>query len=220
MRILLTGLLASTLMIGSFFLWGGDFELLFSENGVPKTLGPNGWLLVVGLLMLDVFLPVPATAALAALGMTYGPWLGGIYGCLGTFLAGFLGYGLCRLANERVAHFLVGDLGMAMGKRFFARSGAWAIALSRWTILLPELLSCFAGLVRMPAKTYFAALVCGIVPMSFAYAWIGSINAAQENPLLALGLSAAIPVLLWALVSRCIRRKDSLEEKAPFQNHK
>ena len=220
MRILLTGLAASALMIGSFLVWGGDFELLFAENGVPKTLGPNGWLLVVGLLMLDVFLPVPATAALAALGMTYGPWLGGLYGCLGTFLAGCLGYGLCRLANERVAHFLVGDLGMAMGKRFFARSGAWAIALSRWTILLPELLSCFAGLVRMPAKTYFAALVCGIVPMSFAYAWIGSINAAQENPLLALGLSAAIPVLLWALVSRCIRRKDSLEEKAPFQNHK
>ena len=220
MRILLTGLLASALMIGSFFLWGGDFGLLFSENGVPKTLGPNGWLLVVGLLMLDVFLPVPATAALAALGMTYGPWLGGIYGCLGTFLAGCLGYGLCRLANERVARFLVGDLGMAMGKRFFARSGTWAIALSRWTILLPELLSCFAGLVRMPAKTYFAALVCGVVPMSFAYAWIGSTETAQKNPLLALGLSAAVPVLLWAVVSRCIRSKGSLEEKTLLKNHK
>ena len=67
MRILVTGLLASALMIGSFLLWGGNFELLFAENGVPKTLGPNGWLLVVSLLMLDVFLPVPATAALAAL---------------------------------------------------------------------------------------------------------------------------------------------------------
>ena len=209
MRILLTGLLASAIMIGSFLLWGGEFELLFSENGVPKTLGPTGWLLVVGLLMLDVFPPVPATAALAALGMTYGPWLGGLYGCLGTFLAGALGYGLCRLANDRIARFLVGDLGMAMGKRFITRSGAWAIALSRWTILLPELLSCFAGLVRMPAKTYFAALLCGIIPMSFAYAWLGSTETAQENPLLALGLSAAVPVLLWAAVSRCFRRKDA-----------
>ena len=209
MRILLTGLLASTLMIGSFFLWGGDFELLFSENGVPKTLGANGWLLVIGLLMLDVFLPVPATAALAALGMTYGPWLGGLYGCLGTFLAGSLGYGICRLANERVARFLAGETGMAMGKKFFKKSGAWAIALSRWTILLPELLSCFAGLVRMPAKTYFTALACGVVPMSFAYAWIGSTDAAQKNPLLALGLSAAIPVLLWAVASRFIVHKES-----------
>ena len=48
MRILLTGLLASAIMIGSFLLWGGEFELLFSENGVPKPLGPSGWLLVVG----------------------------------------------------------------------------------------------------------------------------------------------------------------------------
>ncbi|MBT5908582.1 MAG: VTT domain-containing protein [Opitutae bacterium] len=209
MRILLTGLVASILMIGSFFLWGGDLELLFAENGVPKTLGPNGWLLVVGLLALDVFLPVPATAALAALGMTYGPWLGGLYGCLGTFLAGSLGYGICRLANERVARFLAGETGMAMGKKFFKRSGAWAIALSRWTILLPELLSCFAGLARMPAKTYFTALACGVVPMSFAYAWIGSTDAAQKNPLLALGLSAAIPVLLWAVASRFIVHKES-----------
>ena len=210
MRILVTGLLASALMIGSFLLWGGDFELLFAEkDGVPKALGQHGWLLVVGLLVLDVFLPVPATAALAALGMTYGPWLGGLYGCLGTFLAGSLGYGLCRLAKERVALFLVGDTGMAMGKRFFSRSGAWAIALSRWTILLPELLSCFAGLVRMPAKTYFAALLCGVTPMCFAYAWLGSTEAAQENPLLVLGLSAAVPVLLWAVVSRCLPNKDT-----------
>ena len=209
MRILLTGLVASAIMIGSFLLWGGEFELLFTEEGVPKTLGPNGWLLVVGLLILDVFLPIPATAALATLGMTYGPWIGGLYGCLGTFLAGALGYGMCRLANERIARFLVGEAGLAMGKRLFRNSGAWAIALSRWTILLPELLSCFAGLVRMPAKTYFAALACGVVPMSFAYAWLGSTKTAQNNPLLALGLSAAVPVLLWAIVSRCFKPQDS-----------
>ena len=49
MRILVTGLIASALMIGSFLLWGGEFELLFEKDGVPKALGPNGWLLVVGL---------------------------------------------------------------------------------------------------------------------------------------------------------------------------
>jgi len=209
MRILVTGLIASALMIGSFLLWGGGLEQSFEKPDIKETLGPDGWLLVVGLLMLDIFLPVPATAALTALGMTYGPWLGGLYGCLGTFLAGTLGYGLGRLANERVVRFLIGDKGMAVGRRLFARHGAWAIAGSRWTILLPELLSCFAGLVRMPVKTYLAALVCGVVPMSLTYAWLGSLKITQEYQLLALGLSAAIPVLLWAVVSRCVRRKDS-----------
>ena len=72
----------------------------------------------------------------------------------------------------------------------------------------------------MPAKIYFPALLSGVIPMSFAYAWLGSTETAQKNPLLALGLSAAIPVLLWAVVSRCIRREDSLEEKAPLKNRK
>ena len=66
MRILLTGLLASAIMIGSFLLWGGDFEQRFADQDIKETLGPDGWLLVVGLLMLDVVLPVPATAALTA----------------------------------------------------------------------------------------------------------------------------------------------------------
>ncbi len=207
MRVLFSGLAASALMIGSFFLWGGNFETLFTSDGVPKALGPNGWLLVVGLLALDAFLPIPSTAAIAALGMTYGPLQGGAYGFIGLFLAGAVGYGTCRLANERVARFLAGETGLATGRRFFARSGPWAIALSRWTILLPELLSCFAGLVRMPPKIYFAALACGCLPTAFAYAWLGSTESAREHPLLALALSAAVPVLLWTLVRHFLPNK-------------
>ena len=86
---------------------------------------------------------------------------------------------------------------MKLGQRFFTNQGGWVIALSRWTILIPELLSCYAGLTRMPARQYFAALLCGCAPMSFTYTWLGSSDAAQENKLLALALSAAVPVILW-----------------------
>ena len=33
--------------------------------------------------------------------------------------------------------------------------------------------------------------------MSSTYAWLGSTDAAQENKLLALALSAAVPVIFW-----------------------
>ena len=196
LRVLITGLVATGLMLGAFFAWGGYFEGLFTEEAAAQP-GPWDWLFAVGLLTLDVFLPIPATAVLATLGMAYGPWLGGLIGTLGTFAAGTTGYGLCRVLNERTARFLVGEKGMEIGGKFFKQSGGWVIALSRWTILLPELLSCYAGLMRMPPRQYFAALFCGTLPMSFTYAWLGSTDAAQENKLLALGLSAAIPVLLW-----------------------
>ena len=196
LRVLITGLVATGLMLGAFFAWGGYFEGLFTEEAAAQP-GPWDWLFAVGLLTLDVFLPIPTTAVLATLGMAYGPWLGGLIGTLGTFAAGTTGYGLCRVLNERTARFLVGEKSMEIGGKFFEQSGGWVIALSRWTILLPELLSCYAGLMRMPPRQYFAALLCGTLPMSFTYAWLGSTDAAQENKLLALGLSAAIPVLLW-----------------------
>ena len=106
------------------------------------------------------------------------------------------GFGVAFL-NERAARFLVGERGMELGLQFFQRNGGWVIALSRWTILLPELLSCYAGLMRMAPKQYFAALLCGTLPMSFTYAWLGSTETAQDNKLLALAISAAVPVFLW-----------------------
>ena len=197
LRILVTGLIATALMLTAFFVWGGYFEELLTGDPTSAP-GRWDWLFVVGLLTLDVVLPIPATAVLASLGMAYGPLLGGAIGTLGTFVAGTTGFVLCRVLNERAARFLVGEQGMELGQRFFANQGGWVIALSRWTILLPELLSCYAGLMRMPARQYFAALLCGCAPMSFTYAWLGSTDAAQENKLLALALSAAVPVILWS----------------------
>ena len=217
-RILITGLIAAVLMLASFFAWGGYFEELLRGN-INSLPGRWDWLFVVGLLTLDVFLPIPATAVLASLGMAYGPWLGGAIGTLGTFTAGTTGYLLCRLLNEQAAKFLVGEKGMALGQQFFHRRGGWMIALSRWTILLPELLSCYAGLMRMAPRQYFAALLCGTMPMSFTYAWLGSTNTAQENKLLALIISAAVPVLLWGGWSWWNRNKNEREDTGPKTNH-
>ena len=167
---------------------------------------------MVGLLTLDVFLPIPATAVLTALGMAYGPWLGGVIGVLGTFCAGTTGYMLCRILNEKAARFLIGERGLELGRAFFARSGGWVIVISRWMIILPELLSCFAGLVRMPPREYFAALLCGVVPLSFTYSFVGSTSWAKEHPWLILVLSTVVPVALWAGRQRLFHRGKMSDE--------
>ena len=212
MRVFVTGLISAGLMVGAFRLWGGYFEELLTgqSNAVP---GQWDWLFVVGLLTLDVFLPIPATAVLASLGMAYGPWLGGAIGVLGTFCAGTTGYLLGRVLNEKAARFLIGERGLTFGREFFARSGGWVIVVSRWMIILPELLSCFAGLVRMPPREYFAALLCGVVPLSFTYSFLGSTTWAKEHPWLTLALSAAVPVGLWAGRQWVFRRENADSEE-------
>ena len=98
LRILVTGLIATALMLAAFFVWGGYFEELLTGDPTSAP-GRWDWLFVVGLLTLDVVLPIPATAVLASLGMAYGPLLGGAIGTLGTFAAGTTGFLPCAACS-------------------------------------------------------------------------------------------------------------------------
>ena len=54
-----------------------------------------------------------------------------------------------------------------------ANGGGWVVALSRALPILPEVISCTAGLVRMPFRKFTVALACGSAPMGFLFAAIG-----------------------------------------------
>jgi membrane protein DedA with SNARE-associated domain len=78
------------------------------------------------------------------------------------------------------------------------------VALSRWLPLFPEVLSCMAGLVAMPAWRFFGASACGSFPLGFAFAAIGATGG--ENVPLALALSAAVPAILYGAAALLWRR--------------
>lgn len=179
--------LALVLMI-PFLCWGDAFNQWFSgEAGVRwlRGWGAYGWLAVIALLVADVFLPIPATPVMSAAGYLYGTVTGGVVSAMGSFLAGLLAYGLCRQFGRGTAVWLAGEADLARADQLFRRSGPWLVALSRWMPLLPEVVSCLAGLTRMPFGPFALALGCGCVPMGFAYAAIGA--AGQGHP--------ALPVL-------------------------
>lgn len=198
MRLLWTAIGLAVLFCVPFLLWGEGFMQWFSGEAAVRWIhgwGRWGWLAAVALLMSDLFLPIPATAVMAACGFVYGPLVGGAISAAGSFCAGVLGYGLCRAFGQRAAHWLAGEEGLQAHESRFRRHGAWLVAASRWLPLLPEVVTCLAGLARMPVRTFLVALACGAAPMGFVYATIGSLG--QEQPGLALGLSILIPPLLW-----------------------
>jgi hypothetical protein len=59
------------------------------------------WALGIALIWLDVVLPVPQTAVIAALGIIYGTLLGALLGSLGLITGGLLGYGLMLTSARR-----------------------------------------------------------------------------------------------------------------------
>lgn len=206
MRLLRLFLILAVVVMIPFLLWGDRFEAWFTGDAAVawlRGLGPWGWLGGIGLLMADLFLPVPGTAVMSALGFLYGPWTGGAVSALGSFLSGSLAYGLTRWIHPRWAARLAGEEGLQKYHDLFARSGAWIVALSRWLPVLPEVVACLAGLSRMPARVFFIALACGSLPLGFAFAAIGA--AGQQNPALALALSALVPAGLIVFARRWLR---------------
>ncbi len=207
MRIVWTSLAIAAAFCLPFFFWGDAFVRWFTGDAALVWIrgwGAWGWLAVIGLLMSDLFLPLPATPVMAAAGYLYGPWIGGLVSAAGSVASGQLGYWLCRSFGRGLAARLAGEEQLDGHETFFRRRGPLLVAASRWLPLLPEVISCLAGLTRMPARTFSIALLCGSVPLGFVYAAIGA--AGQENPRLALGLSVLAPPLLWALVSPWVRR--------------
>lgn len=187
-------------------LWGGRWEDQFTFAGSVRWLesaGPWAWAAGILLLVGDLALPVPGTIVISALGYVYGTLLGGLIASAGLMAAGLLGYGLGRLFGEKFARRWLGERDYEKGRRLFARSGGWVVALSRALPILPEVISCTAGLVRMPFRRFTVALACGSVPMGFLFAAIG--KAGHETPGWAFGLSLMVPAVLWLVSSRIAR---------------
>ncbi|MEC8896343.1 MAG: VTT domain-containing protein [Planctomycetota bacterium] len=205
MRLLLTGLVFIAVLAVPFFVWGN----LFSEDVqvIQENIRDYGvWPGLAGIFLLvaDILLPIPATAVMAALGLIYGPLLGGVVAAAGSFLAGAVPYLCCRTLGRGAGEWIVGSKELERAERLFGRYGGWAVALSRWLPLLPEVVACFAGLVRMPGRKFFAALACGSIPMGFAFAAMGEMG--KDKPALTIVLSAVVPALLWLIVGRILTR--------------
>jgi uncharacterized membrane protein YdjX (TVP38/TMEM64 family) len=200
MRLALWCLGLAGLVLGTWLIWGGSWDAQFTLAGSVQSLeraGSWAWALGIFLLIVDLLLPVPSTIVISALGYCYGLFLGGCFATVGLMASGMLGYGVGYCLGEKVARKWLGDRDFENGRWIFTQGGAWVVALSKAVPILPEVISCTAGLVRMPFRQFVLALACGSVPMGFLFSAIGHLG--REAPGWAMGLSFFIPGLLWAL---------------------
>lgn len=205
MRLLLIFILLGLLFASPLLIWGDRFDAALDGGqavtwlrGLDHLAAPVG----VGLIVADLFLPIPATGVMGALGIIHGVVLGGLLSALGSTLAGLVAYGLARALGERAAVFMVGRKDLDRATAFFERGGGFAIAVSRPLPLLPEVIACLAGLAGMKTKRFVIALSCGSVPTGFVYAAIGA--AGFERPVLTLLICVFLPILLWPLARKSL----------------
>lgn len=198
MRLILLTIALCVFSLLGWWLFGSGLEQAWSGDVLVARFAEArewAWLAGIGLLLADLLLPIPGTVVMSALGAVYGFWIGGIFASAGSMMAGMLGYGVGRFFNEGFSRKWLGQKDFDKGKEMFGRNGAWVVAISRALPILPEVLACMAGLLRMPFRKFCIALACGSVPMGFLFAWIGTVG--RDNPEWGLAVSLGVPAVLW-----------------------
>lgn len=206
-RLLFFLLLLVAFVIGPFVLWGGQLDAhapkLVEGQATKLAIAMIG----IGLLVLDVLLPVPSSVVSITLCLLLGPLWGGVTvfaGMVGAFSGGFL---LGRLLPAARLREWVGpptwDL---FATKQLPASLLW-IAASRPVPVLAEVTSLFAGSLRMPFGPSIAAAALSSLLVASAYALAASLglhNADFGTPLFVLS-AACLPTLSWAAL-QLIRR--------------
>ena len=160
-----------------YMIWGERVAAFWEGANVLEYIraqGPWGAVVGVGLIVADLFVPMPAPAIMAALGLIYGVWLGGAIATFASFMAGMVGYTLCRVIGPRAAAWIAGPKEIEMVRELFERSGVWLIAVSRVLPWIPEVLACLAGLSRMSLARFSTGCLIGSVLVGFLNAYFGS----------------------------------------------
>ncbi|MBS3733454.1 MAG: TVP38/TMEM64 family protein [Phycisphaerae bacterium] len=212
------------LILVPYVLWHEPMDAYFQSPEFAAWVAsakPYAWSIAIGLLIGDLFLPIPASPVVATAGVIYGTFWGGVIGAVGSFLAGLTAYGLARLAGHKAARLLAGEEEMADLRQFFDTWGVGGIIASRAMPVVPEVLTFMAGLAKMSPARFMLALAVGAVPMGFLLAWAGSASGSSSTLLLVLTLIPAglwCVYLLWAQSLRARRlQAAALEREDPLQ---
>ena len=200
------------LLLTPYFLWHEEMDAYFTSDACRQWLEsvkPYAWLIGLGLLVADLFLPIPAPPVMAALGTLYGPAVGGAIAAVGSLLSGMLGYTLARLAGRRGARWLASEKELAEFQGFFDTWGTAGIMASRALPVLPEVLTVLAGLARMSVGRFMLSLAVGSIATGMAIAWAGHAVGQSSGMLLLMTL---VPAGLWCGYILVARRLRSLPE--------
>jgi uncharacterized membrane protein YdjX (TVP38/TMEM64 family) len=185
--------------------------LIVEALGVPLLADPSPWLrhgdwmaalVGVGLLVADVFLPIPSSLVMIAHGALYGVWVGALLSLTGSVGATLVGFAVGRRGGALVER-LVSREERARVDLLLLRWGPLAVVVTRPVPLLAETVAILAGASPLGWGRVTLAAVAGSLPGALLYALAGAMAADFRSGVLVFGLVLLVAAFFY-VVSRWI----------------
>lgn len=155
---------------------------------------------VFGLLSSDIFLPVPSSVLTTVAGGRLGISLGTLIAWAGMSTSALIGYFLARKWGRPLVTRWISVDQWQFEDRITDRHGVWLVVVTRAIPVVAEAMVLLAGMHAMPVKTFVPAVFLSNLGIALAYTALGSLAARQHWLPFALGVAAALPLLLPAVI--------------------
>ena len=184
-------------------------EAIIDEQSSPMAASA----VIVGLLAVDILLPIPssfvATASGYLLGLMYGiaaTWSGLMAGALAGYVLG------SRYGRAAALRFM-GEAELERAATFRKRFGDWMIVMLRAVPVLAEASVVLAGLSEMPIRRFLFLAGLANLGIAATYASVGAFAVEVNSFLLAFAGSILLPGL--AMLSARLFRRPEHAKKRP-----
>lgn len=173
------------------------------ENPTPllQAGGVIAAVVSIGLLVIDVLAPVPASLVMLANGALFGAVLGSLLSSIGGMLAFAAAFALGR-ANAPVVGRIVGVDERQRADAMLEHHGALAVAVSRPIPIVSETTALMAGASSLSWVRATGAAFVGVLPQAIAYAVVGGAVASFSPGAIAFVVIVGLAVTLWMVLPR------------------
>ena len=152
-----------------------------------KSFGNLSWLAYIFIIIIEVILaPIPGFILASAAGITFSPFLGGLFTLIGNIIGASIAY---FLANRYAGFYftrLISDKKLASFKRYSGKYGPLVLFILRLNpITSSDIFSYLSGIINMPYKKFILSTALGLLPGIFALSYFGELLI-KESPFLKL----------------------------------
>ncbi|MEW4490207.1 VTT domain-containing protein [Thalassoglobus sp. JC818] len=192
-------LLASTI---PFLLLGESFEneirSWFEQSWSPAAR----FGLIVALLALDIFLPIPSSAVSTYGGAVLGFGWATLASWLGLMLGNVVGFQAAKLVGARFVNRMTDKRDRNVIEQFQERLAIWSVAVTRPLPILAEATILLFGAMRIPFSLILLPLIVANLVIAASYSAIGALAIQYDVTIWVIAGSVVFPVALTWLVRR------------------